>query len=112
MDDLGICGLGTALLYTPDVASEIETVINLNLEQPMTLVALFISRLLKGLQNLSNAEDGFHVSWGRCSYEIEDIGTVFFRPVLDPETGEKAFLIDQIQWKFETSRFFSSFQAT
>ena len=65
----------------------------------MTLVALFISRLLKGLQNLSNAEDGFHVSWG------------FFRPVLDPETGEKAFLIDQIQWKFETSRFFSSFQS-
>lgn len=111
MFDLGLRGVGVTLMYTPGVAAEIESIINLNLGQPMELVALFISRLLKGLQNLSNAVDGFHVSWGQTTYVIEDIGTVFFRPMVDGETGEKTFLIQQIRWEFESSRFFSGFQS-
>ena len=111
MFELGICGLGVSLLYTPNVPEEIENIINLNLSRSMDLLALFISRLLKGLQNLSNADEGFHVRWGQSSYAIEDIGTVFFRPILDSETGEKIFMIYKIQWMFETSRFFSGFFA-
>ena len=109
MFELGIRGLSVPLVYMPSVADEIEAIINLNLAQPMELVALFISRLLKGLQNLSNAEDGFHMNWGQASFEIEDIGIVFFRPVADAETKERILLICQIQWSFETSRFFPSF---
>lgn len=103
-----IVGLGVQLIYSPEVEAEFETTIGQNLDRPLTTVALFISRLLKGLQDLSNATD-FRFSWGRYYYLIEDVGEVSFYPVQDMETGEKAFMIESIDWRFETSRFFSEF---
>ena len=103
-----IVGLGVQLVYSPFVEADIEYVIESNLKQPLSVLAMFISRLLKGLQNLSNASD-FLFSWGNYYYTIEDIGNVSFLPIQDPKTEEKAFAIESIQWSFEESRFFSEF---
>ena len=43
------------------------------------------------------------------SYEIDDIGTVSFKVYCDSATGILALVIDDINWSFPTSRFFSSF---
>lgn len=88
-----MCGTDTELIYSAIVSYDIENTININLNQPLRLVALFISRLLKGLQNLTNCKD----DW------------VFFLPVYDPNTGEYALYVNDIQWSFESSRFFGSF---
>ena len=102
-------GLGVRLVYTPNVINEIDRIIDLNLSISVDLVSLFISRLLKGLQNLSNTDALFSFNSGSYSYVIEDIGIVIFRPVTDISTGEKAFVIMDIQWSFMTSRHFSKF---
>ncbi len=104
-----VCGTDTELFYSAIVSYDIENTININLNQPLRLVALFISRLLKGLQNLTNCKDDWGGAWGYKSYFIEDIGTVFFLPVYDPNTGEYALYVNDIQWSFESSRFFGSF---
>ncbi len=104
-----MCGTDTELFYSAIVSYDIENTININLNQPLRLVALFISRLLKGLQNLTNCKDDWGGAWGYKSYFIEDIGTVFFLPVYDPNTGEYALYVNDIQWSFESSRFFGSF---
>ena len=88
-----MCGTDTELIYSAIVSYDIENTININLNQPLRLVALFISRLLKGLQNLTNCKDDL----------------VFFLPVYDPNTGEYALYVNDIQWSFESSRFFGSF---
>lgn len=100
---------GISLLYSAVFLDKVEHIINLNVDQDVSRVALFISRLLKGLQDLSKEDSGFGVSWGQYSYRIEDIGIIHFRPVFDEETGEKAYAVDDILWTFETSRFFSGF---
>ena len=104
-----VCGTDTELIYSAKVSFEIENTINININQPLSLVALFISRLLKGLQNLTNCKDDWGVSWGYSTFVIDDIGTVFFLPVYDPETEESAIYINDIKWSFESSRFFGSF---
>ena len=43
------------LRYSPEVVSEIDRIVDSNLDK-VPLVALFISRLLKGIQNLSNTD--------------------------------------------------------
>ena len=100
---------GITLQYSTAFLENVESVINLNVDKDVSRVALFISRLLKGLQNLSKEDAEFSFSWGKYSYSIEDIGTVYFHPLFDEETGEKAYAIDDIQWTFGTSRFFSAF---
>ena len=62
---------GVILRYSPSFLAEIDRVIDMNLDK-IALVALFISRLLKGIQNLTNAEQEVQSSWGMHSYEIED----------------------------------------
>lgn len=81
--------------YSPSFLAEIDRVIDLNLDK-IALVALFISRLLKGIQNLTNADEKVSSAWGSHTYEIEDIGTVVFRLFMNPETGVTAIAIEQI----------------
>ena len=104
-----ISNTGISLQYSTTFLEKVERVINLNVDKDVSRVALFISRILKGLQNLSKEDTDFNMSWGKYSYSIEDIGTILFRPLFDEETGEKAYAIDDIQWAFGTSRFFSGF---
>lgn len=92
--------------YAKSVVEEIDHVIDRNLDKP-TLVALFISRLLKGFQNLTNVRP----NWGTYTYEIEDIAIVSFKMYCDASDGSIAIAIDSIQWTFATSRFFSDFAA-
>jgi len=107
--DSRVCGTDTELVYSEKVSLDIENIINMNLNQPLSLVALFISRLLKGLQNLTNCKDDWGGSWGFKTFSIEDIGTVFFLPIYDPETGDYALYINDIQWAFKSSKFFEAF---
>jgi hypothetical protein len=87
---------------------EVEQIVDINVVKDISSVALIISRLIKGLQDLSNLSD-VDMLWGRYSYGIDDIGTVHFRPLFDEETGEKVYAIEGIRWTFVTSRFFSGF---
>lgn len=96
------------LRYSPSFLAEIDRVIDLNLDK-VALVALFISRLLKGIQNLTSADEEVTSAWGMHSYDIEDIGTVDFRLFMNPETAVTAIAIEQIRWRLSSSRFFSSF---
>lgn len=96
------------LKFAPIVITEIDQIIENNLDNP-SLVALFISRLLKGFQNLSNEELETYANWSNYSYEIDDIDTVSFKVYCDSATGILALVIDDINWSFPTSRFFSSF---
>ena len=101
---------GVLLKYAKSVVEEIDQVIDRNLDKP-TLVALFISRLLKGFQDLTNAEYEVRPNWGTYTYEIEDIAIVSFKMYCDASDGSIAIAIDSIQWTFATSRFFSDFAA-
>ena len=101
---------GVLLKYAKSVVEEIDQVIDRNLDKP-TLVALFISRLLKGFQNLTTAEYEVRPNWGTYTYEIEDIAIVSFKMYCDASDGYIAIAIDSIQWTFATSRFFSDFAA-
>lgn len=105
----GIVNTGIPLQFSSEFVSEVEAVVDMNANSNTAKVALFLSRLIKGLQNLSRSEAGFAVSWGCYSYEIEDIGIVSFRPLLDAESGQKVFHILSIYWTFATSRFFREF---
>ena len=58
---------------------------------------------------MSNSESEFRVNWGTFEYQIEDIGTVIFRPMFDPESGDRFLVVESIIWQFSTSVFFSSF---
>jgi len=107
--DRRICGLGIELVYSPEFINEVERIIDLNLNTSTELIGLFISRLIKGLQNLSNSDSEFRIKWGIYEYEIEDIGTVGFLPLFDPESGERVLHIQNIAWHFATSRFFGDF---
>lgn len=106
-----ISNLAVPLLYSSSFLDEVESVIVKNVDDNISGVALFISRLIKGLQNLSNADVEVLMNWGKCSYEIEDIGIVTFRALMDEETGEKAYAIEEIKWTFASSPFFSSFNS-
>lgn len=97
------------LRFAPGVVKEIDAVIDQNLKQP-SLVALFISRLLKGFQNLTNEDLPVDSVWGNHSYVIEDIGTVDFLVFKDSVTGQTAIAVEDIRWSFFNSRFFSSFE--
>ena len=77
------------LVLSASFIVEVENVINRNSDSNVSLVALFISRLIKGLQNLTCSDDEYAISWGNLSYEIEDIGVVDFTPLVDDESGEK-----------------------
>ena len=97
------------LVLSASFIVEVENVINRNSDSNVSLVALFISRLIKGLQNLTCSDDEYSISWGNLSYEIEDIGVVDFTPLVDDESREKVLYISMIRWTFATSRFFSEF---
>lgn len=98
------------LLLSATFLAEVESVVERNVDFNVSLVALFLSRLIKGLQNLSCSDGEYSVLWGNYTYVIEDIGVVSFHPLMDPETGEKAFHVLAIQWTFSSSRFFSAFE--
>ena len=51
---LGIVGLGLPLLYSETFIGKVDHVISLNVEDNVDGTAIFISRLIKGLQELSN----------------------------------------------------------
>lgn len=99
---------GIQLRYSPRVIAEIDSVIDHNLGN-LNLLALFISRLLKGLQNLTNDDIVVDSSWGNHAYEIDDIGMVSFKVIIDSSSGVKYIVIESIQWAFLTSRFFNEF---
>lgn len=106
---ISIVGLDVPLLFSPLFIEEVESVIDKNVSDRVSDVALFISRLVKGLQNLSKIEDGVYKYWGEYTYEIEDIGVVHFRPLFDSADGKCIFAIERMDWKFSTSRFFMAF---
>ena len=97
------------LRVSPELVLEINRVIDLNLDK-VQLVALFISRLLKGLQDMTNAEEDVSSSWSVCTYEVEDIGIFAFRLFLDTNNGITTFAVDSVRWTFATSRYFSGFE--
>lgn len=104
-----ISNLAVPLLYSSSFLDEVERVIVKNVDDHVSSVALFISRLIKGLQDLSNSDVEVFMNWGICNYMIEDIGVVSFRALVDEETGERLYAIDDIKWMFATSSFFSMF---
>lgn len=61
---IALKGLGVRLIYLPSVVSEIDRVTDLNLSVSINQVSLFISRLLKGIQNLSNSDTLYSFNWG------------------------------------------------
>ena len=103
---LDIIGLNVPLLFSPAFIQEVETVIDKNVDTNVQLVALFISRLLKGLQNLANSDEEVLRSWGQFSYEIEDVGIVLVSPLYDPDTLERSYAVESIKWTFATGKFF------
>ena len=98
------------LIYSTPFIEEVERVIQENVDENVSGVALFISRLIKGLQNLSNSDGDYQKNWGEYLFEVEDIGVICFRALTDAETGEKTYAIDSIRWTFANSHFFSSFK--
>ena len=107
---LRIVGLGFSLLYSESFVEKLELVIILNVDRAVGKVALFISRLIKGLQDFSHLDYMMiQKRWGDFSFEIKDIGVIKFTPIFDDETGQKALAIDDIIWSFSSSRFFSGF---
>jgi len=108
---LNIVNTGIPLMFSASFISQLEDVVNRNVNSNVSLVALFISRIIKGLQALSCSEGTYHISWGTYSYTIEDIGVVCFQPLMDIETGERAYHILSIQWTFATSHFFSEMKS-
>lgn len=105
-----ITNTSVTLLYSTSFLNDVEYVIEKNVLSQVQETALFISRLIKGLQNLSNSDLEVNCSWGECSFPIEDIGVVHFRALFDEESGERVYAIESLQWTFGTSRFFSSFR--
>lgn len=103
---LRIVGLGFSLLYSESFVEKLELVIILNVDRAVGKVALFISRLIKGLQDFSHLDYMMiQKRWGDFSFEIKDIGVIKFTPIFDDETGQKALAIDDIIWSFSSSRF-------
>lgn len=107
--DLPISNVGFALFYSTSFLEKVEAVIDANVDERVSDVALFITRLIKGLQNLSNSDSEVAASWGEYLYDIEDVGVVSFRLLFDEATGEKVLAIENVRWAFSTSRFFSGF---
>ena len=108
--NLPIVNTGVLLYISPYFLSQVDEVIANNSDNNTQLVALFLSRLIKGLQNLSNMDTPTDSSWGKHTYTIEDIGIVSFRPVIDREKQQPAIAIEQIEWTFVNSYFFNSFK--
>ena len=103
---LNVVGIEVPLLFSPSFLSELEDVVDRNVENNVQLTALFISRMLKGLQNLSNSEQEVLRSWDAFSFEIEDIGVVTLSPLYDPDTNISVYAVESIQWKFASSGLF------
>lgn len=97
------------LIYSTSFIEEVERVIQENVDENVSGVALFISRLIKGLQNLSNSDGEYQNNWGEYTFDVEDIGVICFRALIDADKGEKTYAIESIRWTFGTSRFFSRF---
>lgn len=102
---LNIVGLDVPLLFSPSFLREIEIVIDNNVNDNVQLTALFISRLLKGLQNLSNSDLEVLKSWDTFSFEIEEIGIVQVSPLFDSEIKLRVFAIESVQWLFSKGMF-------
>lgn len=103
---LVIIGLNVPLLFSPAFIQEVETVIDKNVDTNVQLVALFISRLLKGLQNLANSDEEVLRIGGEFSYEIEDIGIVLVSPLYDPDTSERSYAVESVKWTYASGKFF------
>ena len=108
MMQLDIVGLDVPLLFSPTFLNEVEDVVDRNVNDNVSLVALFISRLLKGLQNLSNSDMAVLRTWGKFSFEIEEIGIIHVMPLYDPETHERVYAVESVQWVFSTGNTFKS----
>lgn len=107
---LKIANLSVPLYYSIAFLGQVEIVIEKNVDRKIDEAALFISRLIKGLQDLSCSDPDISRSWGTCTYLIEDIGHIHFRYLIDEETGDKAYVIDEAEWLFEKSHLFSTLE--
>lgn len=100
------------LYYDQAFVQEVERVLDLNLTQPLERFALFLSWLRKGIQDLTGDftlvknEDG----WKDLSYQITDIGTVYFQIIQDIETSDIFIRITGIRWSFKQGYHFKSFK--
>ena len=99
------------LYYDLAFVQEVERVLELNLTQPMERFALFLSWLRKGIQDLT---DGLTLvrnerEWKDLSYQIPEIGTVFFQIIQEIETDETFIRIKSIQWSFKQGYHFKTF---
>lgn len=99
------------LFYDASFVQEIDRVLDLNLSQPLDKLALLISLLRKGIQNLSNSEQRVRneENWNTLSYSIENIGSIFFHIIQDSDTGDTFLQIIGIRWKLKESYFFHDF---
>ena len=99
------------LFYDASFVQEVDRVLDLNLSQPLDKLALLISSLRKGIQNLSNSEQRVRneENWTTLSYSIENIGRILFHIIQDSETGEKYIQIIGIRWQLQEGYFFKNF---
>ena len=71
--NLGIVNTGIPLLLSTSFVSEVERILDANVKNNVALAALFLSRLIKGLQNLSHSDGTYSLTWGQYFYVVEDI---------------------------------------
>lgn len=107
--DLPIVNTGIKLFLSPVFLQQVESIVDKNADDNTDLVALFISRLIKGLQNLSKLDTPTQTSTGRHLFTIEDIGVISFIPISDSSSHMQYIAVEQIDWTFSTSFFFNVF---
>ena len=105
--DFPIVHTGISLYLSPAFVQQVDEVIENNVYDNTQLVALFISRLIKGLQNLSNIDAVVDCFWGEHTYTIEDIGIISFCPLIDTLSQKPTFAIESISWTLSISSLFS-----
>ena len=107
--EIPVVNTGYPLLLSRAFLQQVDDLIEKNVENHTRQVALFLSRLIKGLQNLSNLDPLVDSRWGENTYQIDDIGVVVFQPVRDSVSQQSAILVERINWQLSTSFFFSEF---
>lgn len=107
--EIPVVNTGYPLLLSRAFLQQVDDLIEKNVENHTRQIALFLSRLIKGLQNLSNLDPLVDSRWGENTYQIDDIGVVVFQPVRDSVSQQSAILVERIHWQLSTSFFFSEF---
>ena len=108
---LPIVNTGIKLFLSPLFLQQVDEIVDKNADEHTELVALFMSRLIKGLQNLSNIDTLTQTSMWQHVFTIEDIGIISFMPFFDSSSHTQYIAVEHIEWTLRTSYFFHVFNA-